>query len=97
MPDYGNYIQELFQNSTYKPMNIIGNKLDLHSVESSYEIPFEKMMDYTHAFTDSKNYLIMNLHAQNLTQETYFLKENVCKVNRQIFEISFRFCLLDMF
>ena len=77
--DYGTFIQDIFQNSPYEPVNIIGNKLDLHPVKSGYEIPFKQVMDYTHAFMDTKSYLIMYLHAQNLTQETYFLKENVSK------------------
>ena len=68
----------LFQNSSYEPLNIVGNKLDLIPVESSYENIFKHMIDYTHAFAEAKNHLIMKIHAQNLTQETYFLKENVC-------------------
>ena len=86
MPDYGDLLKGLFQNSSFEPLSIIGNKLDSFPAESSYEIPFKQMMDYTHAFTDVKNFLIMKLHAHNLTQETYFLKEDVCRESRYIFK-----------
>ena len=60
-------------------MNIIGNKIDLYQVGLDFEIPSKKMMGNTHVIVEARNHLIKNLHAQNLTQETYFLKEDVCR------------------
>ena len=77
MPDFGPIIHELFHNSTDSSMNIIGNKLDFYPLDKNYDQHFKWMMNYTHAVSDVKNYLIMGLHLNNLTQETYFIKDKV--------------------